>query len=311
MLVTLKEVLTHADARNYAVPAFNINNLEFLQSVVAAAVSMKSPVIVQTSEGAIGYAGMEYLVAMARVAASCPVPVVLHLDHGKNRKTISEAIASGYTSVMFDGSLLPFEENVKATSEVVAEARARGVSVEAELGAIKGMEDLVNVEERQAFMTDPAQALDFVTRTDCDALAISIGTAHGAHKFKKEAALDMGRLAAIDAVVGVPLVLHGASGVNESLVKRVTHLCETFGDCGRLSGAIGVPDEMVREAVGHGIRKVNIDTDLRIAWTAGVRESLMSLPIEIDPRKLLELSKKLLMEVAVHKMEMLGSVGKA
>jgi fructose-bisphosphate aldolase class II len=311
MLVTLREVLEDADKHGYAVPAFNVNNLEIMKAVVEAAVAARSPVIVQTSEGAIAYAGMDYLVAMAQVSGKSAVPMVLHLDHGKNMSVIHDAIMSGYTSVMFDGSLLPLADNIEKTVSVVELARTRGVSVEAELGAIKGMEDLVRVEDRQAFMTDPEQAAEFVESTGCDALAVSIGTAHGAHKFHGDAVLDLERLRAIDAMVSVPLVLHGASGVNESLIRRTIHLCESFGDCGRLAGAVGVPDEAVVSAVQRGIRKVNIDTDLRIAFTAGMRESLVTMPEEIDPRKLMDLSKKLMMEVVAHKMDLLRSAGKA
>lgn len=180
MLVAALPILKKARAGKYAVPAFNINNLEILKAVIEAATELKSPIIVQTSEGAIEYAGMDYLIAMVRVAAKAKIPVVLHLDHGKNLKTIKQAIDSGYTSVMFDGSSLPYRKNVQSTKQVVAWAKKKGVSVEAEIGVLAGIEDFVSVEARDAALTDPKQALAFSKETGCDSLAIAIGTAHGA-----------------------------------------------------------------------------------------------------------------------------------
>ncbi len=311
MLVTLKKILADADKDGYAVGAFNVNDLEILQAVIETAIEEKSPVILQTSEGAIEYAGMEYLLAMMRVAAKSPVPVVMHLDHGKNLDTIKKGIAAGYTSVMFDGSLLPFEQNVAKTKQVVAMAKKKGVSVEAEIGTIKGVEDLVSVEEKEAFFTDPKQAAEFVKKTGCDALAISIGTAHGAFKFKSAPELDIARLAKIDAAVKIPLVLHGASGISPELVERTKMLCDQLHDCARLADAVGVPDAAIRPAIKNGIRKINIDSDLRIAFTAGLRESVIRDHKTIDPRKLLERSKTLMKEVVRHKIELFGSRGRA
>ena len=311
MLSTLKPVLAAADKGRYAVPAFNINNLEIVRSVIEAAVEARSPVIIQTSEGAVEYAGMDYLVAMARVAAKAPVPVVFHLDHGKDLAVIKKAIMSGYTSVMHDGSTLPYAENVKKTKQVVAWARKKKVSVEAELGAIKGIEDLVSVSEKEAFFTDPVQAVDFVKKTGCDALAVSIGTAHGMKKSKATPELDIDRLAKIDAAVKVPLVLHGASGISPELVERTKNACSLLGDCARLENAVGIPDAEIARAIANGIRKINIDSDLRIAFMAGVRETIMTDKKATDPRKLLALSMKLMKEVALHKMELFGSKGKA
>jgi fructose-bisphosphate aldolase class II len=312
MLSRLTDLLADADARGYAVPAFNVNDLEALLAIIAAAEEERSPVIVQTSEGALGYAGVTVLAAMVRAAADkASIPVALHLDHGKSVAVAKAAIDAGYGSVMFDGSLLPFAENVATTREVVAMAHAKGVGVEAELGAIAGVEDLVSVEERAAAFTDPAQAAEFVSATGCDALAVSVGTAHGSHKFKGEPALDLERLAAIDQTVSLPLVLHGASGISEELIARTQHLCDRLGDCGRLAGAIGVPDQQVAEAVRRGVRKVNVDSDLRIAFTAGLRDALIGQPKEIDPRKLLAPSVALMTEVCRHKMQLLGSSGKA
>ena len=311
MLVTLKRILTQADKGRYAVGAFNVNNLEAVRAVIDTASALKSPVIIQTSEGALEYAGIEYLVAMIRVAAKAKVPVAMHLDHGKDMKTIKAAVTAGYTSVMHDGSLLPYAENVKRTQQVVAWAKKTGASVEAEIGAIKGVEDLVSVEEKQAFFTDPAQAADFAKRTKCDALAISIGTAHGAHKSKGIPQLDLARLSAIDKVVSVPLVLHGASGISQEFVERTKQFCDRFEDCARLDGAVGIPDDQVKKAIARGIRKINIDSDLRIAFTAGVRETMINDHTDIDPRKLLALSTRLMAEVVAHKMQLFGSKGKA
>ncbi len=311
MLTTNKEILTAADKGGYAVGAFNVNNLEIVQAVIETAVEEKSPVIIQTSEGAIEYAGLDYLIALIRVAAQSPVPVSMHLDHGKDLKVIKRCIDAGYTSVMFDGSLLPFEENVRLTKQVVAWAKPQEVSVEAEIGAIKGVEDLVSVSEKEAFFTSPDEAAKFAQETGCDALAISIGTAHGAFKFKGEQVLDIERLKKIDALVKVPLVLHGASGISPELVDKTKQFCDQLDDCNRLEGAAGVPDAMIQEAIKHGIRKINIDSDLRIAFTAGLRETIVRDHKAIDPRKLLTLSKTMMKEVVRHKMELFGSKGKA
>ncbi|HTK05269.1 MAG TPA: class II fructose-1,6-bisphosphate aldolase [Candidatus Eisenbacteria bacterium] len=311
MLTTLKKILAAADKGGYAVGAFNVNNLEIVQAVIETAVEKRSPVIIQTSEGAIEYAGMPFLIALIRTAALAPVPVVMHLDHGKDLKVIKRAIDSGYTSVMFDGSLYKYDENVAKTKKVVGWAKPKGVSVEAEIGAIKGVEDLVSVSEKQAFFTDPGEAGRFAKATGCDALAISIGTAHGAYKSKTAPTLDIERLKKIDAAVKVPIVLHGASGISAELVAKTKSYCETLEDCSRLEGAIGIPDDQILAAIKHGVRKINIDSDLRIAFTAGLRETIVTDHKAIDPRKLLALSKRLMKEVVAHKMDLFGSTGKA
>jgi len=311
MLSTLKSVLAKADKGGYAVGAFNVNNLEAVQAVIETAVELKSPVILQTSEGAIEYAGMDYLMAMIRTAAKSPVPVVMHIDHGKDLKTIKKAIDAGYTSVMYDGSSLPYPENVKNTKQVVAWAKKKGVSVEAEIGAIKGIEDLVSVSEKEAFFTDPEEAARFVKETKCDALAISIGTAHGAYKSKTAPVLDIARLKKIKTMVKLPIVLHGASGISPEMVERTKNMCTMLGDCHRLDGAVGIPDAQITLAIKAGVRKINIDSDLRIAFTAGMRETVIVDHKDIDPRKLMALSKKLMKEVVAHKMELFGSKGKA
>lgn len=307
MLTTLKHILDKAHKGNYAVGAFNINNLETLQAVMAAAEAERSPVVVQTSEGAIDYAGMDELAMLTHLAAMrTDIPVVFHLDHGKNYDLVVEAIKSGYyTSVMYDGSELPYEENVAATKRIVKMARAKGISVEAELGAIAGIEDFVSVEERDAHLTDPDQAAAFVAATGCDALAVAIGTKHGAYKFAGDSMLDFKRLKEIQAMVDVPLVLHGASGVPANIKK----ICTQYG-C-QIENAKGVPDASIKKAVSLGINKVNVDTDLRIAFDAGVRKFLHDKPEVIDPREILKPAKELMTKVVRQKMRLLGCSGKA
>ncbi|MEK7620265.1 MAG: class II fructose-1,6-bisphosphate aldolase [Patescibacteria group bacterium] len=307
MLVTLKQILDKADRRRYAVGAFNINNLETLQAVMDAAEAERSPVILSTSEGAIDYAGMEELASLAHIAArKTKLPVVFHLDHGKNEALVVEAIKSGwYTSVMFDGSSLPFKENIRHTKNIAEMAHKRGISVEAELGAIAGIEDFVSVKDRDAHLTDPKQAREFARATGCDALAIAVGTKHGAYKFKGESKLDYDRLKRIAEAVNVPLVLHGASGVPAN-IKRI---CTQYG-C-EISSAKGVSDASVKKAVTLGVRKVNVDTDLRLAFDAGIRKFLKERPEVIDPREILKPAKELMTKVVRHKMKTLGSSGKA
>lgn len=305
MLVPAIKILKKARAGHYAIPAFNINNLEALKAIMAAAVKLRSPLIVQTSEGAIEYAGMDYLIAMVKVAAKSPIPIALHVDHGKDLKLIKQAIQQGYTSVMFDGSALPLKENIVKTKQVVKWARAKKVSVEAEIGAIAGIEDFVSVAEKDAHLTSPEQAASFVKQTGCDSLAVAIGTAHGAYKFKGKTHLDIERLKKIAKLVKIPIVLHGASGVLEDVVK----LAEYHG--AKLGEARGVLDADIKQAIKHGVSKVNIDTDLRIAFTAGVREAVDQMKDVIDPRKLLQPANELMTEVAVLKIMLFKSEGKA
>lgn len=305
MLVTLKKLLIPARQKKYAVPAFNVNNLETLKAVMSAAEKMRSPVILQTSEGAIEYAGVEYLAAMIRVAAKGQIPVAMHLDHGKEMKYVKLALAHGYTSVMFDGSSLPYKENVKGTKAAVKLARAKGASVEAEIGALAGIEDLVSVEERDATLTDPEEATGFARETGCDALAVAIGTSHGAYKFKDKTHLDIERLKKITKLIKLPIVLHGASGVREDLKKLAEHYGAKLGE------ARGVLDVDIKLAIKNGVAKVNIDTDLRLAFTAGIREAMEEMPRVIDPRKLMEPATLLMREVAMRKMKLFGSAGRA
>ena len=307
MLVNLNRVLKKAQRGGYAVGAFNINNMEILHAIIKAAVEEKSPVIISTSEGAIDYAGMEELAALTHISAKREqIPIVFHLDHGKNYDLVAKAIKSGYySSVMFDGSSLPYEENIKKTRQIVKMAHRRRISVEAELGSIAGTEDFVSVAERDATFTDPEQAVDFVKRTGCDALAVAIGTSHGAYKFKGTSKLDQKRLRDIQKNVHIPLVLHGASGIPANIKK----ICMDYG-C-KIADAKGVSDTSLKAAVRNGICKVNIDSDLRIAFDAGVRKFLQENPEVIDPRKILKPAQALMTKVVRQKIQMLGSSGKA
>jgi len=304
MLVTSKGMLKKAQKGKYAVGAFNINNMEILQAIVAAGVKMKSPIIIQTSEGAIEYAGMEYLIALVRVAAKAPIPIALHLDHGKNMKIIKKAIATGYTSVMFDGSSLPYDKNVRLTKDVVKMAHRRGITVEAELGAIAGIEDFVSVSEREAHLTNPDKAKDFVKKTNCDLLAVAIGTSHGAYKYKGSGKLDFKRLAEIRKIINAPLVLHGASGVPQSIVREA----ERYG--ARLKNPRGVSDSLIKKAIKGGITKINTDTDLRLSFTCAVRKTLKKDPTIFDPRKIIGPARDLIQKTVEHRIEVFGSKNK-
>jgi len=305
MLVTTGELLREADKGGYAIGAFNFSNLEVLQAIVAAARDTGSPAILALSEGAIAYGGFEQLVAMARTAAEPgELLFALHLDHGRDRELISKCIRGGFTSVMFDGSDLPFDQNVARTREVVEEARRHGVSVEGELGRLVGVEDNVQVSERDALLTDPEKAREFVEATGVDALAVAIGTSHGPYKFKGETKLDFERLRRIDSLVDVPLVLHGASGVDREAVERARAAGLEIGE------AHGVSDEAIAEAISLGIRKINIDTDMRLAFATALREVLRERPGEFDPRKLLGPAREAVYQVAKRKMELFSRAGR-
>jgi fructose-bisphosphate aldolase class II len=304
LLVTNKEVLTTATAEGYAVGAFNINNMEILQAIAEAAAEEKSPIIIAASPSAIKYAGLEYITAMVKAAAkTTPVPMTLHLDHGKDIETAKMCINGGFTSVMIDGSSLDYEENISMTKQVVKLARPKGVSVEAELGKLVSPE--TTTKEAEDPYTDPDSAKEFVKRTGVDALAVAIGTSHGAYKFKGEAKLDFERLQAIRENVSIPLVLHGASGVPQWIVKKA----KKYG--AEWSGAKGIPDSHIKKAVSLGIAKINIDTDLRLSFTGTVREVLVTTPAVYDPRKILGPAKENMKEVVKAKMHLFGSSGKA
>lgn len=305
MLVTNKDLLVPARANGYAIPALNVQNLESLTAVAEAAVEEKSPVIMQITPSVIKYAGLQYITGLAKTAAKLQsVPISVHLDHGEDFDTVAKCVDAGFTSVMIDGSFLKFDENVELTKRVVNIAHSKGVSVEAELGKLAGVEER-SIEEKEAILTDPQNAKEFVEKTGVDTLAVAIGTSHGAYKFKSEAKLDLVRLKMISELVKIPLVLHGASSVPQGLVEKATR----YGAV--LSGAKGIPEAEYQKAISLGIAKVNIDTDLRLAFTATVREVLANSPKEFDPRKILGPAKAAMKEVAKSKMQLLGSSGKA
>lgn len=305
-LVAAVELLTAARRDGYAVGAFNISNLEIAQAVFDAAREAASPVIVATSPSAVSYAGARNLRALVdNLAHEAGTPAALHLDHGTKLEDIALCLDNGWTSVMIDGSAGTFDENVAITRRVVEMSRPRGVSVEAELGRLVGIEDDVSVDEREASLTDPEEAAAFVERTECDSLAVAVGTSHGAYKFRGAPELAIERLSSIAELVSVPLVLHGASAVP----PEVLSLAQRYG--ARLPGAKGVPPESIRRAIEAGIAKVNIDTDLRLAFTGRIREMLTEKPEIFDPRKLLGAAREGMKEVIVAKMKLFGSAGKA
>ncbi len=305
MLTTNKELLQPAMRQGYAVGAFNVQNLESLLAVVDAAVEEKSPVIVAITPSTLRYGSLAYFAEMGKTAGELTsIPMSLHLDHGDGFKTASDCIDSGFTSVMIDGSALGFEENVALAKRVVDLAHPRGVSVEAELGRIAGIEEYT-VEEKQAILTDPDAAAEFVERTGVDALAVAIGTSHGAYKFKAEPMLDFERLRLIRKNVSVPLVLHGASSVPQWLAEKNVK----YG--AKLPGAQGIPEEHIKKAISEGISKINIDTDLRLAFTSAMRQVLVESPAEFDPRKILGPARNLMKQVVAEKMRLFGSSGKA
>ena len=305
MLVTNRDLLVPATRKAYAVGAFNVNNLEVILAVAEAAVEEKSPAIVAVTPSAIKYGGLVYLSKIVRTAAeSASVPLSLHLDHGEDFETASKCVSAGFTSVMIDGSHLTFEQNIELTKKVVDVAHPKGVSVEAELGRLAGVEEKT-VEEKEAILTDPNVAKEFVERTGVDALAVAVGTSHGAYKFKTEPKLDFERLKLIRGKIDIPLVLHGASSVPAWIIEKATR----YG--AQLGGAKGIPEEHIKKAISLGIAKINIDTDLRLAFTAAVREVLANLPKEFDPRKILGPAKEAMKEVVKGKMRLFGSSGKA
>jgi fructose-bisphosphate aldolase class II len=279
----MKELLLAAKAGHYAVGAFNCNNMEIVQAIVLAAEAEKSPVIIQASQGAIKYAGITYITALVKVAATAAkVPVALHLDHGTSYEQCQDCVENGFTSVMIDGSKLDLNANIAIAKKVVALAHPKGVTVEAELGKIGGTEDDIHVDERDAFFTDPGEAALFARETGVDALAVAIGTAHG--RYKGIPKLDYERLKEIVKVVSIPLVLHGSSGV---------------------------PSEAIQEAVKIGVSKVNIDTNIREAFVEAARKVLNADPDEIDPRKVLGPARDAAVEVIREKIRVFGSAGKA
>ncbi|MDY6038629.1 MAG: class II fructose-1,6-bisphosphate aldolase [Eubacterium sp.] len=298
-LITTKKMFDKALTGDFAVGAFNVNNMEIIQGIVDAACIENAPLILQVSAGARKYAKPAYLLKLVEAAIEdTGLDIALHLDHGEDFDICKKCVDDGFTSVMIDGSKHSFEENIKLTKQVVDYAHAHGVVVEAELGKLAGIEDNIKVDARSATFTDPDEALEFVERTGVDSLAISIGTSHGAYKFKGEPYLDYERLKKIHALLpNTPLVLHGASTVLKEFVDR----CNEYG--GQIPGAQGVPEEMIRESVKHGICKVNIDTDLRLAMTAEIRRKLIENPSEFDPRKYLGPGRDAITKMVQHKIK--------
>ncbi|MDQ0507846.1 Fructose-bisphosphate aldolase [Aedoeadaptatus ivorii] len=283
MLVTGKQILQHADENGYAVGAFNVNNMEIIQAIAAAADELRAPIILQASQGAIKYAGIEYITALVKTTAEkIDVPITLHLDHGTDFNEIIQCIRNGFTSVMIDASKYDLEENIRRTKEIVRIAHSVGVSVEAELGKIGGTEDQVVVSDAEVAYTDPEEARIFVEETGVDSLAVAVGTAHGV--YKGEPKVDFDRIREIDSVVSVPLVLHGSSGVPYSTLEK---------------------------AISLGIRKVNIDTDIRASFARAVGDFIRENPDEIDPRKILKPARSAMSETVKEKIRVFGSDGKA
>lgn len=298
-LVSTKEMFEKAYKGGYAIGAFNVNNMEIIQGIVDAGKEEQAPLILQVSAGARKYAKHVYLVKLVEAALEdSDLPIALHLDHGDSFELCKDCVDGGFTSVMIDGSKYEYKENVALTKKVVEYAHAYGVVVEAELGRLAGVEDDVKVSDKDALFTDPEQAAEFVAATGVDSLAIAIGTSHGAYKFKGDPYLDFERLEKVGKLLpGFPIVLHGASSVLPEFVKK----CNEFG--GNIPGAKGVPEEMLHKAAGMAVCKINIDTDLRLAMTASIREVLMQNPAEFDPRKYLGPGRDAIKAMVQHKIK--------
>lgn len=307
-LVTTEEMFKKAYAGGYAIGAFNVNNMEMIQGIVAAAKEEKAPLILQVSSGARKYANPKYLKKLVEAAVEdSGLPICLHLDHGDSYDLCKSAIDDGFTSVMIDASHHAFEENIKITSEVVKYAHDHGVVVEAELGRLAGIEDNVNVSDANACYTDPNQVEEFVGKTGVNSLAIAIGTSHGAYKFKGEAKLRFDILEEVGKrLPGFPIVLHGASSVIPEYVAMINQ----YG--GTMPGAKGVPEDMLRKAASMAVCKINIDSDLRLAFTAAIRKHFAENPAHFDPRQYLAPARDLITECVKHKLvDVLGCNGKA
>lgn len=320
-LVTTKEIFEKAYNGGYAVGAFNVNNMEIVQGITEAASELKSPVILQVSKGARAYANHTYLIKMieAAVIENTDIPIALHLDHGDSFETCKSCIDGGFSSVMIDMSSKPFEENIAITKQVVDYAHAHGVVVEAELGTLAGVEDEVVVEHGQESYTRPEEVEEFVDRTGCDSLAIAIGTSHGAYKFKaaqctrNEEGILVPPPLRFDVLEecakrlpGFPIVLHGSSSVPQEFVKIIN------ANGGSMPDAIGIPESQLREAAKLAVCKINIDSDIRLAMTATIRQYLAQHPDHFDPRQYLKPARQAVKDMVAHKMvNVLGSDGKA
>ena len=310
-LVTSTEMFKKAYDGGYAIGAFNVNNMEIVQGITEACQEEHAPVILQVSKGARAYANHTYLVKLVEAAvATCPdIPIVLHLDHGPDFETCKSCIDGGFTSVMIDASSKPFAENIALTRQVVEYAHDHGVVVEAELGTLAGIEDEVNVSAEDSSYTHPEEVEEFVSKTGCDSLAIAIGTSHGAYKFKPGTKPQL-RFDVLEEVSrrlpGFPIVLHGSSSVPQDLVAKVNQ----YG--GNMPGAIGVPEDQLRKAASLAVCKINIDSDLRLAMTASIREHFALHPADFDPRQYLKPARQAIKELVAHKIvDVLGCDGKA
>jgi len=310
-LVDTKRMFEMALKGRYAIGGFNVNNIEITQGIVSAATEEQAPLILQISRGARAYAGMPYLKAIIDVAVkeNPDIPIAMHLDHGDTFEVCKQCIDEGFTSVMIDASSRPFDDNVRTTRRVVEYAHANNVVVEAELGQLGGIEeDVVGVtaEDITRHLTDPDQAVEFVEKTGCDSLAVACGTSHGAYKFKTEPKLAFDVIENIQQKIpGFPLVMHGSS----SVLKEFKDLINKYG--GDMPDAMGVPESAIAQAVKMAVCKVNIDTDLRMALTAKIRQVLSEEPREFDPRKYLGPGREAIKQMVKHKVHVLGCAGKA
>jgi fructose-bisphosphate aldolase class II len=297
-LVTSKEMFKKAYDGGYAIGAFNVNNMEIIQGITEAAKEVNAPLILQVSAGARKYAKHTYLMKLIEAAIEdTGLPICVHLDHGESFEICKSCIDGGFTSVMIDGSKYPFEENIRITKQVVDYAHERGVVVEGELGRLAGIEDAVNVADRDAAFTNPDEVEEFVKRTGVDSLAIAIGTSHGAFKFKGEPRLRFDILEEIQKrIPGFPIVLHGAS----SVIPEYVELINKYG--GKMPGAQGVPEDMLRKAASMAVCKINIDSDLRLAMTAAIRKHLAENPEDFDPRKYLAPARNAIKDIVKHKL---------
>ena len=308
-LVNTKKMFEMAYKNGYAVGAFNVNNMEITQGIIEAVAEEKAPLILQVSRGARAYASISYLKSIINVAVeeNPDIPIAINLDHGDTFETCKQFVDDGFTSVMVDASKQPFEENIKVTKQVVEYAHPRGVVVEAELGQLGGIEeDVVGVEDVSKHIADPDQAVEFVERSGCDSLAVACGTSHGAYKFKSEPKLAFDVIQEIgDRLPGYPLVMHGSS----SVLREFVDLINKYG--GDMPNAMGVPEESVSRAAKMAVCKVNIDTDLRLALTAKIRQVFAEKPGEFDPRKYLGPGREAIKDMVKHKLQVLGCAGKA
>ena len=309
-LVTSKEMFEKAYKGGYAIGAFNVNNMEIIQGITGAAADLKAPVILQVSKGARAYANRTYLMKLVEAAViDTGLPICLHLDHGDTFELCKSCIDDGFTSVMIDASSKPFAENIALTRQVVEYAHDHGVVVEAELGTLAGIEDEVNVSAENSSYTRPEEVQEFVEKTGCDSLAIAIGTSHGAYKFKPGTKPQL-RFDVLEEVEkklpGFPIVLHGSSSVPQEFVEKINK----FG--GNMPGAIGVPEDQLRKAASMAVCKINIDSDLRLAMTASIREYLAEHPDHFDPRQYLKPARQAIHDMVAHKIvDVLGCDGKA